>query len=220
MTVSPEAPDSSGPENPFEELPELVNLSDWEFDEALQEAEHLARSVAVDTGTGDRGGSWTGLSRMNHASPHTETAPTPSLEQPDYRQSAGSFTAPWLVLAAALGVFVCGVALISFSLASHRPLLWELGVPLALAGQVAVLAVVVWQLHATWNSNQATFVALHAMDDQVRAMRAQWSQIEHSGADTFYEHLANGANPEILLADLKEQIDVLSHHVEQTKRAA
>ncbi len=111
----------------------------------------------------------------------------------------------------------------AISLVSERPTLWQLGLPMVLAGQVAVLAVVIWQLDVVWNSHRATFVALHAMDDQLRQLRDQWvlrQQAERTAEQPFYRHLAEGASPEVLLADLKDQIDVLSKRLVRDRQAA
>ena len=127
------------------------------------------------------------------------------------------------MLAIGLGVFVCGAALIVLSLVNQRPQLWQLGLPMVLGGQVAVLAVVIWQLDAVWNGNRATFVALHAMDEQLRQLRGEWTQLQQQGdaeEQPFYRHLAEGASSDVLLADLKDQIDVLSQHLAQARRAA
>ena len=80
-------------------------------------------------------------------------------------------TLPWLILALGLGVFACGAALMGLSLAKDSTPLWQLGLPMVLGGQVAVLFVVIWQLDVVWHSNRATFVALHAMDEQLRQLR-------------------------------------------------
>jgi hypothetical protein len=76
-----------------------------------------------------------------------------------------------MVLTLGLAVFVCGSTLIGLSLVYQHEQLWQLGLPMVLGGQVAILAVVIWQLESVWQSNRATFVALHAMDEQLRQLR-------------------------------------------------
>lgn len=210
-------------EVPFEDLPDFVELEDWEFAETIQEAERLVRTVTTDLNDTYR-------KQKRWDPPHDFRRPASSRlpaashkAQRDDDPTTGSHSVPWLVLAMGLGVFVCGAALVAISLVSQRPQLWQLGLPLVLGGQVAVLAVVVSQLDAVWNSNRATFVALHSMDEQVRQLREEWSRLQQQAdleSQPFYRHLAEGASPEVLLADLRDQIDVLSQHLAQTKRAA
>lgn len=213
-------PDSTAGDIPFEELPQLSELSDWEFDEAFQDAEQLVRSIVTDAGGDQHGNSRNPLRIPKDFSASGDAAACQRGGGESLSEANWPVSASWLVLAFALAVFVCGATLISFSLLGQRPLLWQLGVPMALAGQVAVLAIVVWQLNIAWNGHRATSVALHAVDDQLRGLRDDWSQIQRAKGDAFYDHLAEGATPEVLLADLKDQIEVLSDYLDHTKRAA
>lgn len=190
-------------------------MSDWSLDETLQDAEHLVRSIATDAARAPHQHAW-------HASrgPKYVRAGGEAAAWEPFAEANSPISASRLVLAAALAVFVCGVALISLAVVGQRPVLWQLGIPLALTGQVAVLAVVVWQLNAAWSGNRATGVARHAVDDQGGGLRGEWSKTQHSNRDAFYDHLAEGAGPETLLADLKDQLEVLSEYLDETKRAA
>jgi hypothetical protein len=205
---------------PFEDLPEFVELEDWEFAETIEQAARRVHNIAHDLQVGPQ-------RRQRRDTPHSLRSPASS--RLSSRTRAGSKdqpnrstnSTPWLVLALGLGVFVCGAALIAISLVSERPQLWQMGLPMVLGGQVAILAVVASQLDSVWNSNRATFVALHAMDEQVRQLREEWEDLKRQDIDQpFYQHLAEGASPEVLLGDLKDQIDVLSEHLTRNKRAA
>ncbi len=209
---------------PFEDLPEFIDLEDWEFEETIQEAQRLVRSVTAAPEL-----TLVQLKRERTDNSHSQdsvpsqrhTPDEPPLPIPTPGKSNSSV--PWSVLAIGLGVFVCGAALIGLALVSQRPELWQLGLPMVLGGQVAVLAIVIWQLDVAWNSHRATFVALHALDQQLRQLREQWSQIEQQAAtqqQPFYRHLADGASPEVLLADLKDQLDMLSARLVRDKHAA
>ena len=213
----------------YEDLPEFVELEDWEFEETIQEAERLVRSVTRSPELG--------LAQLKHqrtdrshrqrtpasmCRPPDETTPVTSASTPTAPTQTNT-SLPWVVLAIGLGVFVCGAALMGLSLVNQRPQLWQLGLPMVLGGQMAVLAVVIWQLDVAWNSHRATFVALHALDDQLRRLREDWNhqrEPERTDEQPFYRHLAAGAAPDVLLADLKRQIDVLSTHLARDKRAA
>ena len=105
-----------------------------------------------------------------------------------------------------------------FSLGGVQPILWQLGLPMLLAGQVAVLFVVIWQLEVVWHSHRATFVALHSMDDQLR----QWRRVlgGSPSESAFLRHVREGAGPHVLLEDLKQQLDILAHQLDTDRRAA
>ncbi len=209
------------PSVPFEDLPDFIELEDWEFAETIQEAERLVRNVTADLEPirllHERKTRPSAAQRRGHTRPKK----SPRTTTEDHSDKPNS-PLPWIVLALGLGVFVCGAALIVLSLMQQRPQLWQIGLPMVLGGQMAVLAVVIGQLDAVGNSNRATFVALHAMDDQVRQLRDEWKQLQQSESDEqpFYRHLAEGASTDVLLADLRDQIDVLAEHLGDTKRAA
>lgn len=207
---------------PFEDMPEFIELEDWEFAEAIHVAQSVAREAAASPVSVP--GPFTKQVRPSSSTVPRAIEPGDACERDAPAPSAKSPpTTAWLVVAFGMGLFVCGAALIALALAQGRPSLWQLGLPMVLGGQVAVLSVVVWQLEAVWNSNRATFVALHAVDDQVRQLRTQWA-VSARGEDLeeqpFYRHLAEKAPPEVLLADLKDQLDLLSLHLAQQKRAA
>jgi hypothetical protein len=153
-----------------EDMPEFVELEDWDFEETMRHVRQLVQSVTSGSGTDtgqpvrDGGSSEPQLGGGDAAS---------GVESP-VRPSG---TLPWLILALGLGVFACGAALMGLSLARHSTPLWQLGLPMVLSGQLAVLFVVIWQLDVVWHSNRATFVALHAMDEQLRQLRLLTSHV-------------------------------------------
>jgi hypothetical protein len=206
------------------ELPEFIELEDWEFEETIKEAQQLVHNVATQQRL-----SLDQANRTRTDPPHLGWRDRPPGN--DAVPARGTFSLPsqpsglvaWIILAVGLGGFVCGTALIGLSLFKQQPTLWQLGLPLALLGQVAVLFVVVWQLDVVWHSNRATFVALHAMDEQIRQLRQESKRSQSiDGDDTpmFYRHVAEGASPHVLLEDLKQQIDVLSLQLSRDKHAA
>ncbi len=209
---------------PFEDLPEFVELEDWEFEETIQEVQRLVRSVTRVPELG-----LANLPQQRTDGPHLRQPLASSRRSPKDNppaiSSVGQATTslPWILLAVGLGVFVCGAALVGLSLVNQRPQLWQLGLPMVLGGQVAILAVVIWQLDIAWNSHRATFVALHAMDDQLRRLREDWSPRQQGEkADPCPSHpgVAEDAGADVLLADLKQQIDVLSTRLAHDKHAA
>ncbi|MFO7905711.1 MAG: hypothetical protein R6U98_23845, partial [Pirellulaceae bacterium] len=119
--------DSSARDIPFEELPEFDDLSDWEFDETLQDAEHLVRSIATDARGDQHRTSWNSFRGPKYVSATGDTATCKEGGCESRAEASWPVSPSGVVLPFALAVFVCGVALISLSLISQRPLLWELG---------------------------------------------------------------------------------------------
>ena len=202
-------------------FPEFIELEDWELEETIRQAEQLVRSVTSEQDIAS--GRSRGRAEAVHVSRRTDAShavPTSAAMAGALPKSSG--TLPWLILALGLGLFVCGAALMGLSLTQQRTILWQLGLPMVLGGQVAVLFVVIWQLEVVWHSNRATFVALHGMDEQLRHLRSEspGGNAERNAQLPFYRHLSEGASPHVLLEDLKQQIDVLSLHLTPDKRAA
>jgi hypothetical protein len=206
-----------------EDFPEFVELEDWEFEDTIRQARQLLRSMTDEPSTGadQRTSERTNATRRPsverpaQAEPETSDPVMPGPTQPNG-------TWPWVILAFGLGVFVCGAALMGLSLAKGSTQLWQLGLPMVLGGQLAVLFVVIWQLDVVWLSNLATFVALHSVDEQLRQLQVRAS---HPGANprdskTFSRHLAEDVSPHSLLKGLREQIDAISAQLAKPKDAA
>jgi hypothetical protein len=206
-----------------EDFPEFVELEDWEFEETIRQAQQLLRSVTDEPlpGVGPRSIERTNSMRKPHIERRVQvTSETP--DPPPVGRTKPSGTWPWVMLAFGLGVFVCGAALMGLSLAKGSPPLWQLGLPMVLGGQLAVLFVVIWQLDVVWLSNRATFVALHSVDEQLRQLqvRSNHHVAEPQDAKTFSRHLAEDVSPHLLLKNLREQIDQLSAQLTKPKDAA
>lgn len=212
-----------------DEFSEFAELEDWEFDETIQRAQQLLKSVAEEPAAR---GKVAAAERQNAVPrPHLDTAASPT---PVSRTAAtprplptadvpvpGKSIWPWLFLTLGIGVFACGVALVGMSLARGSTPLWQLGLPLVLGGQLAVLLVVIWQLDVVWLSHRATFVALHAVDDQLRKLQRQSEQRTGSlDAKVYTHHQAETASPLALLRVLRAQLDDLSSQLEKHNDAA
>lgn len=129
---------------------------------------------------------------------------------------------PWLVLGVGLSVFVCGAILTAWALLGQRPELWSVGVPLLVAGQVAVFAVIIWQFESIWRSDQATFHILHGVDERLQSLRPAAGNAQressatelrlrhdasHSTADTVDHWLAVKNELDALRGDIQSAVD-------------
>lgn len=138
-----------------------------------------------------------------HFAPHKRTATR--------RADGGQFVAWLLVLLGALAL-VGGVATIGWSLWAGQMQFWNLGLAVTLAGQGVLIFGLVLVVSRLWrNSRYASgrlqeahvrLVQLQNTADSLTTMRG--------GAPAFYAELARGASPQMLLANLKGQLDQLT----------
>jgi hypothetical protein len=138
--------------------------------------------------------------------------PSALAASPPPRSQAGA----WTMISLGLSVFACGAVLLGWSLAAGRDELWTVGLPLALLGQAALVVGLVLQLDGLWHSSRKTAQVLTELDDELKNVRQATtllSSTHSSGAQSFYLHLAEGASPQLLLADLKGQMDLLAQQM-------
>jgi hypothetical protein len=120
----------------------------------------------------------------------------------------------------ALGVAssACGGILLGWSLAGGGQQFWNVGLPVALVGQIALLAGLVLQIDRLWHDNRAAASKLDDVDQQIHKLKTTTMLLGTSqgpASATFYSHLASGAGPQLLLADLKGQLDLLAMKIAQ-----
>ena len=131
-----------------------------------------------------------------------------------------SHAAAWCILSLGLAVFACGAVLLGWSLIAKRDDLWPVGMPLALIGQAGLVLGLVLQLDGLWHSNRRTADVLSELGGELKDVRQATSLLStthSSGAQSFYFHLAEGASPQMLLADLKGQMDLLAQQMARGK---
>jgi hypothetical protein len=112
--------------------------------------------------------------------------------------------------------FVCGGVLLGWSLVTNRQELWTIGMPIALFGQIALLLGLLLKLDRLWRDNHRAAAKLDHVDEQLHQLKTatRMSHTSHgllSGA--FYSHLADGASPQLLLTDLRSQLDLLASKI-------
>jgi hypothetical protein len=132
-----------------------------------------------------------------------------------------SHFAAWMTVSVGLTVFACGAVILGWSLAAKRDDLWPIGMPLALIGQAGLILGLVWQLNGLWSSSRHTAEALNELDGELKNVRQATTLLStshSSGAQSFYLHLAEGASPQLLLADLKGQMDLLAQQMARQGR--
>jgi hypothetical protein len=127
----------------------------------------------------------------------------------------------WTALALGLMAFVCGAVLLGWSWAVGRNDLWNLGLPIALVGQFGLLLGLLWQFDGLSEGNRQAADKLDDVDerlDDLKKTAALISSAHSSPAQAFYVHMAGGASPHLLLADLKGQLDLLAVQMANERR--
>ena len=119
----------------------------------------------------------------------------------------------WAVLSTGLMAFTCGGVLLGWSFLFARRDLWDLGMPAAVGGQITLLIGLVLQLERIWQNHRYAVDKLEEVDERLADMKHSQSlmRVSHgSASQAFYAHMAEGASPSLLLADLKGQLDLLA----------
>jgi len=124
----------------------------------------------------------------------------------------------WAALSLGTMAFVCGGVLLGWSIVSGREELWSVGMPVILCGQVALLVGLILQLDRLWHDGRSARAKLDDVDEQLHELKTTTSLLgtgHNSPGGAFYSHLAGGAGPQLLLTDLKSQLDLLALKIMQ-----
>ena len=96
-----------------------------------------------------------------------------------------------------------------------------LGLPVAMVGQISLLVGLVLQLDRLWRDNRTAADKLDSVDEQLHELKTTTTLLgttQASAGAKFYSHFAGGAGPQLLLADLKSQLDLLAMKISQENR--
>jgi hypothetical protein len=128
--------------------------------------------------------------------------------------------AAWTFLSLGLAAFACGAVLLGWSFAAEREDLWPIGMPLALLGQAGLIVGLVMQCEGLWQSSRRAAQTLDHLDEELDRIRHATTLLATSksgSSQSFYAHLAAAAPPEMLLADVKGQLDQLARQMSRGK---
>jgi hypothetical protein len=200
-----------------------MHWDDWQLDadadelqRLLEQFDAMADVESPDTKPGDEGPS--------AALTHAAISPVPAeLRRKRRVKSARTPWFAWLVFSVGLMLLVCGSVLTVWSLLTARSELWVIGVPIALAGGASLLISFVLQLESLWSGHRETLHMLSEIEERMAELRHTTAMLNtsHSGAShAFYSHMADGASPHLMLADLKSQLDLLAVQMSRENRRA
>lgn len=190
---------------------------DWQLEAELRGVERLIGSLKA---SGQPAGSSLPIEAMRGHSSEWP-APVPQSQAANTVERPKSNSLAWMILSLGLATFACGVVLLGWSFAADRDDLWPLGLPLALIGQAGLIVGLVLQLDGLWHSNRKTAESLTALDGELHRVRHATTLLtttKNASAQSFYAHMAEGASPQLLLADLKGQMDLLAQQMATQRR--
>ena len=145
----------------------------WELDQQLQHIERVLKAGEV----GGRSSQAVGPQEVTrfdpaHAGPaawHPSLAAKPARNRkPDSGRSSSALgVLAWMALSLGTTTFACGGMLLGWSLVAERQELWNLGLPIALGGQIVLLIGLVLQLDRLWHDNRHAAAKLDQVDEQL-----------------------------------------------------
>ena len=197
---------------------------DWELEADLRGVERLVGSLKRSGFSGSAASqSQPHAARESAASWHGRERPAAAdnVDDEQQRERPKSYLLAWALLSLGLATFACGAVLLGWSFAAERDDLWPLGLPLALIGQAGLIVGLILQLDGLWSSNRQTAKTLSELDDELSRVRHATTLLtttKHTSAQSFYAHMAEGASPQLLLADLKGQLDLLAQQMSSQRR--
>ena len=149
-------------------------------------------------------------SPMQSLPPMAQPAVKPAVQP---QKSNTITTVAWTLLSLGVMAFVCGGIMLAWSYFGGLERLWHLGLPIALAGQAGLLLGFVLQLDRLRQDNTRPVATVESVDERNLDRTQTTARIgtaHGSASQAFYAHMAEGASPHILLADLKGQLDLLA----------
>jgi hypothetical protein len=152
---------------------------------------------------------------VQHAPPPaiaTENLPGAARRNRSHRNK-GSQLVSWFFVLTGVAITGAGLGLIYRSFAYSQPQFWNLGLSLSIGGQATLvfgLAMVVMHLWANSRHAIGKLQDVHTRLAELQHTADALTAMRSGGAPTFYADLARGASPQMLLTNLKGQLDQLA----------
>jgi hypothetical protein len=205
-----------------------IRPDDWsirqrtrELNRTLRRPMHLGASAATATPHSPRR-----FDPPQNLFDQTEQVPTPAIAtamptavsaiQLKTRRSKSGQVFAWLVVAMSTIALAAGVGLIGWSLSTNQMVYWNLALGLALGGQGGLILGLVLVVSRLWRNSRYAVSKLqevHTRLGQLQHTADALAATRTAGAPTFYADLVRGASPQMLLSNLKGQLEQLALHL-------
>ncbi|MCC6126458.1 MAG: hypothetical protein IT426_15980 [Pirellulales bacterium] len=132
---------------------------------------------------------------------------------PPPRDSALLGFLTWTAILLGVAALVGGGISLGCAVLGNRPDYWNYGLPFVVGGQIVLLVGLVLQLDRLWRENRSAAAKLDEVDEELHDLKttaALLGTAHGPAAGAFYAHYAGGANAQLLLTDLKSQLDLLA----------
>lgn len=136
------------------------------------------------------------------------------------RESAAERTASnWFLsflLATGVFSFLGGAASLIWSAAFNRTYVWQWGLTVTLAAEGLLIVGLTWMAARLWRNSRRLNRQLSEVDeqlDEIHELAGSLSAGRLSGSQHFYQHFSQVANPHMLVANLRGQIDQLAERM-------
>lgn len=194
----------------------------WELEQQLR---HIERLLRIDRLERYEHGAVSGSEKVRfdaaHGGPLGWHCPEAMRARADRKRRAAGPRAPeawlpvltWLVLALGLMGSACGGALLAWAAASGRQELWAVGIPVGIGGQIVLVLGLILQLDRLWHDNRHTAEKLDHVDERLDDLNKTTTLLGAGRgvpSSAFHSHMTTGPSAQLLLADLKSQLDLLA----------
>jgi hypothetical protein len=194
-------------------------FEDWELDERFRrvqtrvgrwkhhEAQAAPQTAASQTTPPSRQPTWH-MHQRHSVPPKRHARPS--------RRTDHSPLAARMIIGLSLLATATGAAFLGSSTWLDRGELWSPGIATIVAGQIGLLAGLTLRLERVWQNGRDAVRKLDQVDLQLHRLEqtTKLMCVSHgSAAQAFYAHMADDANPQVLVADLKGQLDLLARSV-------
>jgi len=127
----------------------------------------------------------------------------------------------WSAIVLGIAAFVCGSILVGWSLFGDRPELWDLGLPIVLGGQAALVVGLLLQLGRSEEdddeSSRAEIDDLYNKLDEMQTSQ-RLAGTPPTSARSYYADMGSLTSPVANLAEIKGQLDQLSMRLDEQRR--
>lgn len=112
--------------------------------------------------------------------------------------------------------FIAGAASLIWSAANGRTLVWQWGLTITLASEGLLIVGLTWMAARLWHNSRRLNRELQNVDeqlDEIQELAGSLSAGRLSSSQHYYQHFSQVANPHMLVANLRGQIDQLAERM-------